>query len=98
MINNGPVSPDDDELIHMTFSGIDESEIAREFYFPSHATDSRDVAETAGPQAASMPGEASPPQTEALYGPPLQSFDYWDALMEPTANQGGGGGGGSERL
>ncbi|KAL7520574.1 hypothetical protein ACHAWX_005290 [Stephanocyclus meneghinianus] len=91
MINNGPVSPDDDELIHMAFSGIDESEIAREFYFPNHATDSRDVAETAGQPAASMPGEASLPRTEELYGPPLQSFDYWDALMEPTANQGGGG-------
>eukprot|EP00804_Cyclotella_cryptica_P006640 CCRYP_008600-RA/>CCRYP_008600-RA protein AED:0.02 eAED:0.02 QI:750/1/1/1/0/0/2/213/616 len=95
MIHSGPVSPNEDELIHMTFSGIDESEIAREFYFPSHATESGDVAETTSPQEASVSEEASHPQTEALYGPPLQSFDYWDALMEPTTLQRGGG---SERL
>ena len=91
MIHSGPVSPDEDELIHMTFSGIDESEIAREFYFPSHAADAEHVAETAVSTQQEPEEEASHPQTEELYGPPLQSFDYWDALMEPTANQGVGG-------
>lgn len=105
MPGNGPVSPDDEELIHMTFSGIDEDAIAREFYFPSHATASgvspgMASGISASPNAAMSPTAAAMlPQegdaaahptnstTEALYGPPVQSFDYWDALMDPHVEQ-----------
>jgi hypothetical protein len=99
--NAGPVSPDEDELIRMTFSGIDEAEIAREFYmYPSHPGASSPgnaaaapAAAAASPQGASLPGvhdaEHHPTNqtTEALYGPPIQSFDYWDALMDPPTSQ-----------
>ena len=86
VVSSGPISPNDDELIHMTFSGIDEAEIAREFYFPS------DALGTSSPRAAvaSLPGgddaAAHPTShtTEALYGPPVGSFDYWDAIMDPS--------------
>ena len=86
VVSSGPISPNDDELIHMTFSGIDEAEIAREFYLPS------DAMCTSSPRAAvaSFPGRddaaAHPTShtTEALYGPPVGSFDYWDAIMDPS--------------
>ena len=93
--NGGPVSPDEDELIHMTFSGIDEAEIAREFYFPSHANlgVSPGVSSVSSTRLATLPGKndaaAHPTNstTEALCNPPVQSFDYWDALMDPPADQ-----------
>lgn len=101
---SGPVSPED-ELIHMTFSGIDEDAIAREFYYPSHMNHNNNTGVSPGmasgvsasPNAmspAAFPrdggdGEAHPTNaaTEALYGPPVQSFDYWDALMDPPADE-----------
>ncbi|KAL7508390.1 hypothetical protein ACHAXN_005473 [Cyclotella atomus] len=101
-MTNGPVSPDDeeDELIRMTFSGIDEDAIAREFYFPSPAIhsgvgsppDMSPGVAHADHNAATLPmdgdGAAHPTNatTEGLYGPPVQSFDYWDALMDPPVD------------
>ena len=93
--NGGPVSPDEDELIHMTFSGIDEAEIAREFYFPSHANlgVSPGATSVSSTRVATLPGKndaaAHPTNstTDALCNPPVQSFDYWDALIDHPAYQ-----------
>jgi hypothetical protein len=77
---DGPT--EEDELIRMTFSGIDEEAIAREFYLmPSNSP-----MPLQGDGA--MPGEGhTNDRTEALFAT-VQSFDYWDALMDPPESLG----------
>lgn len=76
--NISKVSPDEllepEDTIHMTFSGIDENEIAREFYMNGQNT------------TLDSPGADDLQDAGAVANAPqelFRSFDYWESLVEP---------------
>ena len=76
----GGTHDDEDHLdgIKMTFSGIDENEIAREF---SDQVIHRGTTAIAGPAAAESAMTAGV-GTKPSFKMGEPSFDYWDALVE----------------